>query len=64
MAEHFIYDLHIIQAQLNYTYIHIYKLKAYLQLKSVKSIKTLKALQAYKCIVVRPNEAPRPCRHL
>ncbi len=39
MAEPFILHLHIIHAQLNYTYIHIYNLKAYLQLKSVKSIK-------------------------
>ncbi len=42
MAEPFIHHLHIIHAQLNYTYIHIYNLKAYLHLKSVKSIKILK----------------------
>ncbi len=33
MAKPFIYHLHNIHAQLNYTYIHIYNLKVYLQLK-------------------------------
>ncbi len=41
MAKSFIHHLHIIHAKLNYTYIHIYNLKAYLQLKSIKSIKIL-----------------------
>ncbi len=39
MAETFIHHLHIINEQLNYTYIHMYNIKAYLQLKSIKSIK-------------------------
>ncbi len=39
MAEPFIHHLHIIHAQLNYTYL---QLKAYLHLKSIKSIKILK----------------------
>ncbi len=39
MAEPFIHHLHIIHVQLNYTYIHIYNLKAYLQLKSDISVR-------------------------
>ncbi len=42
MTGPFIHHLHIIHAQLYYTYIHIYNLETYLQLKSVKSIKLLK----------------------
>ncbi len=42
MAEPFIHHLHIIYAQVNYTYIHIYNLKTYLQLKSIKILKTNK----------------------
>ncbi len=39
MAELFIHHLHTIHAQLNYTYIQIDKLKAYLQFESIKIIK-------------------------
>ncbi len=38
MTEPLIHHLHNIHALLNYTYIHIYSLKPYLQLKRVKSI--------------------------
>ncbi len=40
MAEPFIHHLHIIHAQLNYTYIHIYNFKAYLALKSITILQT------------------------
>ncbi len=43
MAQPFIHHLYIIHAQLYYTYIHIYNLGVYLQLKIVKSFKFLKA---------------------
>ncbi len=42
MAEPFIHHLHIIYAELNYTYINMYNLKAYLQLKSINILKTNK----------------------
>ncbi len=42
MAEPFIPHLHIIHAQLSYTYIHIYNLTAYLKLTNIKGITIFK----------------------
>ncbi len=42
MAKPFIHHLHIIHGELNYTYIHIYNLEAYLQLKTIKIVITNK----------------------
>ncbi len=46
MAEPFIHHLHIIYSQLNYTYAHIYILKAYIyNLKALKSLKPIKHIK-------------------
>ncbi len=47
MAEPFINHLHIIHAQLNYTYIHMYNLKHIYNLKVLKALKFLKPIKAH-----------------